>query len=170
MRKFCRYCGNPLNEGSLFCGQCGSRVDPSPVPERRPSNTSFNPDIFQLGVILSGLVMIVSTFLPYITTESYDTLSLFSGHVIWLGFIYIASAVIAILFTVMDKRLPPLVASGCAFLLELYMFFQAVFQSYWAAVFSRSVSREIGFYLILFSSTTMMILSLMAFLFPKGLE
>lgn len=39
--------------------------------------------------------------------------------------------------------------SGYAFPLVLYMFFQAVFQSCWAATLFCTVSSEIGLYLIL---------------------
>lgn len=150
----------------LFCGRCGAKVDSS-APPKPPTDLSFHPDLFQVGIILSGLVMIASTFLPYTTSSRRGPLSLLSEHTLWLGAFYIAVAVLSILTAVMDKRLPPLVLSGCAFLLCLYMFFQTTFQSYWAALTFRSLSKESGFYLILLSSTAMMLLSLLGFLFPK---
>lgn len=43
--KFCPQCGNPLSEGSAFCGKCGWKIEqenPVPPPETKTEFNSFS--------------------------------------------------------------------------------------------------------------------------------
>ncbi|MFW9923979.1 MAG: zinc-ribbon domain-containing protein [Candidatus Thorarchaeota archaeon] len=47
-KKFCSNCGNPLKETSVFCAECGTRIDsnanPSNTPQTPISQSANNPD------------------------------------------------------------------------------------------------------------------------------
>lgn len=47
MAKFCPHCGNPIDEGAVFCGNCGCKLEaqPNPQPEQAPTRQYEQPEL-----------------------------------------------------------------------------------------------------------------------------
>lgn len=93
MSQFCHNCGNPLSENSLFCPECGIKLEPFQNPEKKEeikheSNTSITSNkkkkggCFKIvGLILLGIlaVIIIGSIILYNLSDDWEDTSIKNG-------------------------------------------------------------------------------------------
>ena len=113
---------------------------------------------FKIGVLVASVVMILSTFLPFVSVLGYDISLLFTdGSQTGDGIIVVALGVVCIVFALLNKRVPLLVAGVASFAFAIYEVSQM-------GQFGGLVSKEIGYWLLLLSAIVLLILSILDFL------
>lgn len=163
MSKFCRNCGTPLSDEATFCGKCGTPVSVSAVPDL-PSRTSLGGDPLKLGVIIAGVLVVLSTFLPYASVSMFgfsQSVSLIDGGD---GFIFIATAAVAIVGVLINKRILTLIGGIVTAFLAL---FELVNMNSELGDLAGMVDKGFGFYLSILASIVLAVLGVLVFLAGK---
>lgn len=98
---YCRKCGNIVDNTSLFCNNCGARLDDTSKPSAREDNSSFGFAVLGFFIPIIGLVL----FLIYEGTKPKRAKSAGTGALI--GFIckIVLSIIIVILYVVFASSL-----------------------------------------------------------------
>lgn len=177
MAKFCKNCGTPLNDGATFCGKCGTPVNAAPAPGgyRPAPGPGGGPDLMsrlsvtgqplKTGILASGVVMLLSVFLPFLTASFMgisESISLMSsemkGSDTIPGFLFLLVAVAVIALELFDLKLFALVASGVSLLMNIINFF--IIQGYLKESFGL-MKRGFGCWLLILASIVATVLCVM---------
>ena len=162
MTGFCKKCGAALEPGAKTCSRCGAPVEDD---EYRPAPSSnSNIAVVNLGILVAGVVLILSTFLPYVSVSVFgftQSASLIEGGD---GAIFIALGIAAIACAVLKKPLPTLVAGVAAALLS---FVELADANSKLGDYAAFVSKGMGFYLNLLAAIALAVLCVLFFLAEK---
>lgn len=126
---FCKKCGKEIENGVKFCKSCGTPVENTET--NIGAGTQNNLPVvllIRIGVIGAGLLMAISTVLPYVVfgkdvarVSGIQSVSLLkAGDQIGDGIIYILIAAVAIVFACLRKKIPVLVCSVLSALMCWY--------------------------------------------------
>lgn len=149
--KVCTNCGNPLeNEAQNTIIQNLSSLD----KEMNLFNKPFTYE--QVFVLAAGVLVILSSFLPYVSVSLFGISSSINVLQMNAGFIFIIPAILTIIFMYMKKELLAMILSlvGLALLLMLFFYEMGVISDYGFG------SLSIGAYLTLLGSIAMFAFSL----------
>ena len=154
LNKFCDNCGSPLDPESQFCAQCGAITEDDEFQSTFPSKLDISNTFgLKLGIYISSAVLILSSFLPYISINLLgftQSRSLIEGGD---GFIFIAFAIAAILAAALKPRLSFAfgILSLCLCLFELVNTFSNLGE------YATFVNKGMGCYLSLISAIALII-------------
>ena len=180
MSKFCRNCGSALDDNATFCNKCGAKIDsaPGPGPGSVPpygsnfppianNSLSSNEAIFNMGILVAGILVIISTMLPYVTVSFLgysESISLLFGDGSGLrdGMFFIPLAIAVVVCTFLNQRLPALICGVITFLLCIFEIVSTNATLADSGV-SNLVKNGIGFYLIFIASLALAVLSVLAY-------
>lgn len=176
MSKFCRNCGNILEDNATFCNKCGTKADPVPggatpygYPSPASSGLSSEQAIFNMGILVAGILVIISTLLPYVTYSFWDksqsiSLLLGTGSDFRDGIFFVILAIGTVACTFMNQRLPALVLGVINFALCLFEMVNTA-NNLKESGFSSlvKVTNGLGFYLLLIASLGMAVLAVLSF-------
>lgn len=153
---FCKKCGSEIEDSAEVCPSCGA-----PVTAGTAAKKGFSVDMlkFEQGrssivALVSGAVMFIMVFLPYVTVQVWgmsESQSLIKGGD---GFFFIVIAVAGIITGLMGKEKPMIIVGGiaCALaLFEIFSFSDAI-KDIAAWGLEDMVKRGIGFYLMILSA------------------
>lgn len=116
---------------------------------------------FKIGVLVAAILMIVSTFLPFLSVPGiYSASLLLPDGVAIDGILFIAFAAVAIVGAVTNKAVSSVAGSVAALVLWIYEMTQVGKLS----IFGDLVAKGIGFYLMIVAVFAMLILSVLYFL------
>lgn len=183
MANFCKNCGNPLKQNEQFCGKCGTKVDPAPkppassapsgAPVRTPNPGAFNPadllsdSILKIGVMVASAVLILATLFPYMSVLGESiSLTIADGHV-GDGIFFILLAILCIVSALIKKPIPELVAGIIALLLCFFEMSQVIKMCKQYESFTGLISKQSGYYLMIFASFALCALCVLHFLTAK---
>lgn len=157
MSRFCKNCGSELDPGVKICPKCGAVAVDTP-------STNSNASIFKLGIIISGAVLILSSFLPYVSVSVFgfsQSQSLIDGGD---GFFFIALGIAAIVGAVMKLTRPTLIIGAVAAVFSVYEMINAnsVLGDYAAFI-----DKGMGYYLNLISAIVLVVFCVLAALAEK---
>lgn len=174
MGKFCKNCGSPMKENEKFCAKCGTRSDivrpAASVPVRHPvpavmTGSKTAKKEYKIAVSIAGIVMIISTVLPYLEMMG-ETINLLriDGTEVGDGLIFIILSVLCMILVYLDKKIPAVVISVIPCIMCCYEIYQlnSVYEE--LAGLSGIVSKKIGFYLIIISSAALLLLCVMNYM------
>ena len=164
MSKFCKNCGNQMQDQETVCVKCGAGAVNTGY--MAPAGTKANDGLLlfcKVGIIIASILMIVSTLLPYVSVYK-ETISL-----IWAddkpadGVIFCIMAVGCIILALKDKPLREVIVSaGClALCIKQY--------SSLTSLLGELVTKRAGFYLIIVSTVALLALSVVHLLVKKGI-
>lgn len=180
MSKYCKACGNQMQDQEMFCAKCGTKSEVIHQPISTFGIGKINEKYLKIGIIIASLLMILASIIPYMEIEeslypylgmSKPTISLvWAGTQIGDGIIYIILAILSIVFVCLNKRLPEVIFSAIAFLMccvevkqinDNFKQLEASFGNY------ALIEKRAGFYLIIISTAAMLVLSILYFLRKK---
>ncbi len=111
MSKFCKKCGAPLDPGVKFCNKCGAAIEPEEAPTAPFSAPGrSNTSVFGLAILIAAAVVILSSFLPYVSVSMFgftESQSLIKGGD---GFFFIGLAIVAAVTALLNKPLGTLIS------------------------------------------------------------
>lgn len=117
---YCNKCGNQIKDDALFCDKCGAKIEKNNsennasninnenVSSEQKANIITPSKNFDLLTVGAAILSIISTFLPFITISFFGTTlqkSYFDGD----GKIIVIIAILAIIFSVLDKKIAVIV-------------------------------------------------------------
>lgn len=112
---------------------------------------------FKIGILVASVIMILSTFLPFVSVLGYQLSLLFAdGSQMADGIILVVLAALCIVFTLINKRILVLVCSALAFVMSIYEMTQL-------DQFGSLVSKGIGYWLLLLSAIALLVLAILNF-------
>lgn len=118
----------------------------------------MNKQYLKIGVLVAGVLMIVSTLLPYVSVFGFSiSLLLADGSTVADGIFFVILAALCIVFALMDKAIPMLAASAAAVILWIYEMSQM-------SQFGALVSKGAGYYLLAVSAIALLVLSILCLL------
>lgn len=161
MSKFCNSCGAPLDSESQFCAKCGAVIEDNESQSEFPSKLDIsNASGLKLGIFVSSAVLIVSSFIPYISVSILgftQSVSLIDGGD---GFLFIAFAIAAIVAAALKKTRLTFAAGILSVCLCL---FEMVNTSSELGEYAAFVNKSIGYYLNLISAIALAVLGALFF-------
>lgn len=179
---FCTNCGNKLDESAVFCGKCGAPVKNVKTISATDTGTvsavsekKGKTQYIKLGIVISCLLMSFATALPYLVvkkefaTKSFKSLSLLRSEEPFVtGIIFIILAILTVISLHRKKDKAVLVFSICALLMSWYESSQfkkldEMIKKMLGSGFELKdfMSKGFGFYLLTFSVTALLILSIL---------
>ena len=168
---FCQNCGKEIPEGAQFCPNCGAPVG-APAPASEPVVPVVTKKKSKMNIIgiIAGAVIILATFLPFVSVSLLGTTasqSLMDGGD---GIIYIAVAALGILFACLGKN----IIVGIAGVISLILFFiensslnDIGKDAYLGELASSLVQKGAGYYLILIGSIALIVAGVVGFVQKK---
>lgn len=186
MSKFCRNCGSVLDDNAAFCNKCGARIDSAPgapgtpgggptpppygsgfgsnFPPAANGGLSSNEAIFNMGILIAGILVIISTLLPYVTIKLWGysesiSLLLGEGDEFRDGVFFIILTIGAVVCTFLSQRLPAMILGIINFLLCIFEIVNTNSTVSGSGV-SSMVKYGPGFYLIFIASLAMGVLAI----------
>lgn len=176
MSKFCRNCGSMLDDNATFCNKCGAKIDSAPgagpVPPYGSNFTpagggalSSNEAIFNMGILIAGILVIISTLLPYVTISLWgysESISLLLGDGSGMrdGIFFIALTIGAVVCTFLNLRLPAMILGIINFLLCIFEIISTN-SSLSEEGLSSMVKNGPGFYLIFIATLALGVLAVL---------
>ena len=187
MSKFCRNCGSVLDDNAAFCNKCGAKIDSAPgapgtpgggptpppygsgfganFPPAASGGLSSNEAIFNMGILIAGILVIISTLLPYLTVSLWGysesiSLLLGDGEGMRDGIFFIILTIGAVVCTFLSQRLPAMVLGIINFLLCIFEIISTT-SSLAESGISVVVKNGPGFYLIFIASLAMGVLAVL---------
>jgi len=179
---FCSYCGAQINQpgtpNPIFTGQPvqpgANVVQPSPsvmantqVPSATNSmqNSGNSSKSINVFAVVSALVFIIAIFLPYVSVSLLGARaekSLLDGGD---GIFFLAVGVVMLLFSLIKREIPSLIfgiiATGLVFFESYYTFHLSDYK------YKNLLSKEMGYYLLLFSALAFVVACLYGLLTSK---
>lgn len=179
---FCTNCGNKLDESAVFCGKCGTPVKNVKIAPAADTGTVSTvsekrgkTQYIKLGIVISCLLMSFATALPYLVvkkefaTKDFKSLSLLRAEKPFVtGIIFIVLAILTVVTLYKKKNKVVLVFSICAVLMSWYESSQfkkldEMIKKMLGSNFDLKdfMSKGFGFYLLTFSVTALLVLSIL---------
>lgn len=175
---FCKKCGNEIEDGMKFCKNCGVPIE---TLRDDKQNSQQIECWVRIGMIAAGLLMALSSVLPYMvfhrdfvaaTGIKSVTLLMAAGDQIGDGIIYILLAVAAIVFVCLRKKISVLVCGVLSALIYWYETFQMKKQ--YSEMFRGSkidicdyMDKGSGYHLLTISVILLLVLSAFYFVLEK---
>ena len=174
MSKFCKNCGNQMQDQETVCVKCGAGAVNTGY--MAPAGAKANDGLLlfcKVGIIIASILMIVSTLLPYVSVYK-ETISL-----IWAddkpadGVIFCIMAVGCIILALKDKPLREVIVSAGCLALCIYEVtnINKIIKQYSSltSLLGELVTKRAGFYLIIVSTVALLALSVVHLLVKKGI-
>lgn len=165
MSNFCEKCGAPLEQGVKFCAKCGAPVADNQTKTAvltKPAGMSVNvKSPLTLGMLIAGAVVILSTFLPYVSVSLFgytQSQSLLNGGD---GVFFIVLAAAAMVLAVLNK---PTIAMVCSVITGALSIFELTDANSKLGDYSALVDKGAGCYLNLLGGVALAAISVVWFL------
>lgn len=180
---FCKKCGKEIESDMRFCKNCGAPTEVTEKSTNSINGTDFRNIVpgIRIGVILAGLLLALSTILPYVVFDSEIarlsgtksiSLLLTDGEQIGDGIFYILLALIIIVFACIRKKTPILI---CSILSSLLCLFESIHFKKQYTEMLRGTKIDIwdymkkgsGYYLLTLSVILLLVLGILYFIWNK---
>lgn len=179
MSKYCRNCGGVLDDNATFCNKCGAKIDSAPgvgpvppygsnFPPIANNSLSSNEAIFNMGILVAGILVIIASLLPYVTFTVFGqsksvSLLLTDGSSIG-DFFLILLTIGVVVCTFLNQRLPAMVLSILNFIRCIFTAVTMAVEDNVSYAFDLGVAKwGIGFYLVLIAALALVVLSVLSY-------